>query len=570
MAIRVLMVADADGSYTETAERFGLTELVKALEEGGCEVTKAHRWSTDMPHTAGADLKNFRFTSPDFSPNSYDQIWLMGFASSNPNGPYKDPDFSLSEKEVEIVAKFMNDGGGVFATGDHDDLGADLCAKVPRIRSMRQWKTDYAWLQHSGSSSDLDSFVPNPQMSPPPVGRYRLDTLVAGDNNHFEFQDQSDDIPQRIEPVMRLLRSNISYAAGGRFGFQEYIPHPLLCGPKGPIRVLPDHMHEGRCCVPEDLTKKFSISDEDFDEYPKLNNGGRISPEVVAWATVKSRTKDPYFDDPTEDVRDSNTNVSADYFPVVVAYNGHRVNVGRVVVDSTFHHFVNINVTGVKDAFESEPAPLNAVTSQGFLASPQGQADYENIKAYWRNIAKWISRRTTIKEIAWQSFVDIAFDPRLKQSVPLGNADTASISYLRRFGASAWSLLTKRSSPCSVISWIFDIAIPDPLSIVLSPEVYIDFTLPDPPPEVVIRQSLRIDKLELLHYSLGSVLLELRQPHNRDLIMNRNVDAIRGMKIVRKAALVGLQRGLTEQATRLSQTLGALNKAIDYSHSQRK
>jgi hypothetical protein len=559
------MVADAEGSYTESGERFGLTELVKALEEGGCKVTKAHRWNNGMPHTAGADLKGFKFASPAFMPDDYDQIWLMGFASSNPKGPYKDPNFALSDTEVEVIAKFMNDGGGVFATGDHDDLGADLCGKVPRVRSMRRWETDYEWLKYTNSPADLDTFIPNLQKSPPPVGRYRLDTLVTGDNNHYEFQDQSDDVPQQIDPVMRVLRSNVSNTAGGRIGFTESIPHPILCGSKGPITVLPDHMHEGRCFVPDDLTKTVSINNQIFDEYPKLTNGTRISPEVVAWATITARSKDPSFDDPTEDLRDSNTNVSADYFPVIVAYNGHRVNIGRVVVDSTFHHFVNINVTGVKKEFSDEPDPVNVVKSQGFLASPQGQAHYENIKAYWRNIAKWLCRRQTIVGIAWKSLRDAAFDPRLKQTIPFGNAEKASISYLRRYGASAWSLLTEQSSPCSVISWIFDIAIPDPLSILLSPEVYIDLTLPDPPPDAVIRKSLEIDKLELLHYSLGAAVLELRQPHNQELILNRKIDEGRGMKIIRQAALVGLQRGMTEQATRLSLTLEALNKVIDLS-----
>jgi hypothetical protein len=33
-------------------------------------------------------------------------------------------------------------GGGLFATGDHEDLGAGMCARIPRVRSMRYWKLD--------------------------------------------------------------------------------------------------------------------------------------------------------------------------------------------------------------------------------------------------------------------------------------------------------------------------------------------------------------------------------------------------------------------------------------------
>ncbi len=455
MAIRILMVADAEGSYTEPGERFGLTELVKALEEDGCEVTKAHRWNDGMSHTAGADVTSFKFTPQFFNPDEYDEVWLMGFASKNPNGPYGDPSgFETSNAEVEMLAEFMNDGGGVFATGDHDDLGADLCGKVPRVRSMRRWDADYSWWQQlmSNPSLDPDTIVPDPVKSPPPIGRYRLDTLVTGHNAHYEFADQSDDVPQQIDPVMHVIRSHITHLAGGRFEWSEKMPHPLLCGPKGVIDILPDHMHEGRCQVPTDLTTTFTSNGETKDEYPPRTNGSRVSPEVVAWATVKARTNDPNFDDPTEDVRESDTHISADYFPVIVAYNGHRAKVGRVVVDATFHHFTNINVTGVKPAFSAEPDPVDAVKAEGFLASPEGEAHYAQIKAYWRNIAHWICRPKMIKQLAWNLFKNTALDPRLKQTMPMGSAETTPTKYLVRYGASAWSLMTSRTSPCKVFS----------------------------------------------------------------------------------------------------------------------
>ncbi len=569
MAIRILMVTDAEGSYSESGQRFGLTELVKALEEGGCEVTKAHRWNDGMPHTAGADITSFKFTAQFFNPDDFDAVWLMGFASKNPDGPYQDPPgFEVSTAEVAVLAEFMDGGGGVFATGDHDDLGADLCGKVPRVRSMRRWVADYAWWQQmlSDPNLDPDTIVPDPTKSPPPIGRYRLDTLVTGHNAHYEFADQSDDVPQQIDPVMHVVRSHITHLAGGRVGWTEKLPHPLLCGPKGVIDVLPDHMHEGRCLVPEDLTKTFQSGGATKDEYPARPNGGRISPEVVARATVKARSNDPNFDDPTEDIRESDTNISADYFPVIVAYNGHRAKVGRVVVDATFHHFTNINVTGVKSAFESEPDAVDAVKAQGFLASPQGMAHYAQIKAYWRNIAHWICRPRVIKQLAWDLFKDIALDPRMKQTMPMGKADTTPTRYLARYGASAWSLMTLKASPCKVFSYVFDVAIPDPLSYLLSYTAYIRLTLPDPPPdEAVIRESLDVDKLELVYFALGAAMLELRQPKNRQMLLTGKVDADRGIALVQRGALLGVRRGMKEQAARMERTLGALKQAIKLS-----
>ena len=561
--IRVLMVTDAEGSYTAPAQRFGLTELVEALEDGGCQVTKAHRWNDGMANTAGADISSFKFAAPFFDPDNYDEVWLVGFASKNPAGPYKDPaGFELSDAEVAVLAQFMNDGGGVFATGDHDDLGADLCAKVPRVRSMRKWTADYGWLDHL---DNLAAFTPDATKSPPPVGPFRLDTLDTGHNTHYEFQDQSDDIPQKIDPVMRVIRQHITHVAGGNVGWMESVPHPLLCGPKGVINVLPDHMHEGRCEVPSDLSKTFIINAQAHDEYPKRSDGTRVSPEVVAWANVKSRTKDPNFDDPTEDLRDSNTNVNGDDFPVIVAYNGRLAKVGRVVVDSTFHHFTNINVTGVKADFASEPDPDNSIKGVGFLASPEGVAHYDNIKAYWRNIAKWLCRPTTFKQFAWQQLKEIATDARFKQIALTGKHATAR--YTKYQGATAWKMLTTTHSPCTVLNTIFDVAIPDPLSYLLSYTAYIKLTLPDPPPIEVTRRDLAVDKLELVYYTLGAIVAELREPHNRELILTGKLDAERGIELVQRAAVHGLQLGMKEQAKAMERTLRALKQTIDISET---
>ena len=34
-------------------------------------------------------------------------------------------------------------------------------------------------------------------------------------------------------------------------------------------------------------------------------------------------------------------------------YDGHRADVGRVVCDSTWHHFVNVNLTGIFEGREN-------------------------------------------------------------------------------------------------------------------------------------------------------------------------------------------------------------------------
>ncbi len=69
---------------------------------------------------------------------------------------------------------------------------------------------------------------------------------------------------------------------------------------------------------------------------------------------------------------------------MVGAYDGHRVGVGRVAVDSTWHHFFDINLIGDPVA----PFPK----TEGFNASPEGKAVLADIEAYYVNIGTWIAR----------------------------------------------------------------------------------------------------------------------------------------------------------------------------------
>lgn len=70
-------------------------------------------------------------------------------------------------------------------------------------------------------------------------------------------------------------------------------------------------------------------------------------------------------------------------FGVIGAWDGQRVDRGRVVVDATWHHFFNINLTG-------DPGSPEAAKRQGFYNPPVPNAGYEQIKAYYRNIVYWL------------------------------------------------------------------------------------------------------------------------------------------------------------------------------------
>ena len=141
--ISVLIVADGFISFVES--EFGLSELIdKALRPSTMpwerfEIVKAHR----ADNAKGADILCFKFDQIPSGPHShplsyYDQIWLFG-SESEKDKDGRPNQFTLSDSERTQLAKFMNDGGGVFATGDHLDLGAALCGRVPRVRNMRKW-----------------------------------------------------------------------------------------------------------------------------------------------------------------------------------------------------------------------------------------------------------------------------------------------------------------------------------------------------------------------------------------------------------------------------------------------
>ncbi|HEX4334301.1 MAG TPA: hypothetical protein VH062_00220 [Polyangiaceae bacterium] len=225
--VNVLVLTDGDGSFQAKGNRFALTEFVKTLQADAGDlwnfaVTTAHRYapgvylvkpgdpSTDT--TNGADIKNFSFTNPQhFPPGHYDEVFLFGFATTTLHAPYGYPaGHALKDDELAVLSSFMEAGGGVFGVGDHDDLGIDLCGKVPRVRSMRQWLFEYIAILDMGVLN-YNLYDPNEGNAPPGGGPHRHSTIVASAAGRFEFDDQSDDIPQHNEPKVYTLSSGNSW-----------------------------------------------------------------------------------------------------------------------------------------------------------------------------------------------------------------------------------------------------------------------------------------------------------------------------------------------------------------------
>lgn len=440
-SIQVLMVTDDEVSYGDASgvpisiHQFGLKEVVRALTSRPfrlpwIRVVKAHRRQDPMGTGSGttrvtpADIENFVFTANAL--NGFDQVWLFGAENA-------DPTLDLAPAELQALTHFMNAGGGVFATGDHADLGVTLNGMIPRVRSMRKW------------------FYPNPgpngePVAPDPLSANRLDTTQPNPPGQFPFDNQSDAIPMPIVPTW--------YG----FGWAWKYPHPLLCGNQGVINVMPDHMHEGEVItptgadpnanwtgsgVPGGLGTTLNINGEQIVEYPAQIPpfGSREAPVIVAQADVIGGHTTPS----TESHTGSAVPTTSRRFACIGAYDGHRSGVGRVAVDSTWHHFFNLNLVGDPTA----PSPKN----QGFDATPAGQAALAQIENYYVNIATWLTPYKWPFLLGW--LLSVLRAATTAELLPM--AHRMGDPFLLQVGDAIHADLRRFLPPCTVLDFVLPI-----------------------------------------------------------------------------------------------------------------
>jgi hypothetical protein len=472
--VRVLIVTDdglANGGFLKWSDQampaavgpnsreFHLGEFLRVLQGTAwlgfnVEITKAHR---SLPGTGGlneaalkadrgADLVGFRFNQPFIANGQshtladYDMVLFFAINPSNPN-PTLAP-------EAEAIAQFMENGGGFFATGDHENLGGELCGLIPRVRSMRRW-----WVP-AGPNGEPEA--------PPALGPDRHDTTRPGADNIGQFEDQSDEFAQEIAPAF--------YGAGltVKQGYiaRRSLPHPLLCSPDGVVRYLPDHMHEGSCEVPDNLAARtFTLGSTSVREYPDYAPPSPpagyvaepLAPEIVATGHVVPGTTSPALD--TDAHFGSPDPAHGVSFGVIGAWDGHRVSKGRVVVDSTWHHFFNINVTGDRYLEDESLGSQHEQKKYGFFV-PDGMggrvpnAQYQMIMWYYRNIVYWLIPAKRHELIYWNALAEIVKRPQLVEELG-GLAETRSferyqLSKYLYFAQLAEAYLTQARGACAV------------------------------------------------------------------------------------------------------------------------
>lgn len=416
--VRILVVADTAVSFTG---EFGVGMLIDLIREN---VDGYVRFKVDLarlgtrtqslivvdsPGPREPKYSNFRFSSEHGDKRviaDYDEIWCFGFApgndgSSNDNNIWNSP-YASTDQDLAVLTEWMNAGGGMLAMGDHHYLGAAMCAKIPRVRSMRRW-TNAQNVPPIAGPDRLDTNQPqnasqNPESTPNPA--------------EIPFDAQEDDVPQPIEWRRYAGWSLV-------LGERRYRPHPVLCGKNlGVIDVLPDHAHEGWVYEDDEinLSATYDFGVVSGDEYPSVGSL-QPRPEVIAWANT---LPDPPYN------HDKGT-VPARRFGLIGAYNGDAADVGRVLVDSTWHHWFDINLVG--------------------LEAEENDTEYQKIVRYFRNTAVWLARKSQRR----QMLTSTTFLSVIKASY---FEDFVLPRTVFDLGTQAIDVLGRETSDCLVRDWV--------------------------------------------------------------------------------------------------------------------
>lgn len=250
----------------------------------------------------------------------YHEVWFF-LGSKLPGG-------ELTAAECLALREWMDRGGGVLITGDHANLvdgefvgiGQAIGRRVPRARGMRAWN-DKPGLK---------------------LGAVNTTEIAAG-RREQSSKLEADATPQRL-----VLPSE----PGGE-------PHVLFLDTRGDLLDrLPDHSHEGR-------VRSKLVPDPGIPEIPAYVDewkGEAVRPRIVARGIDWRRGK--AF--PVMSVWDGHT------VPSTPETDGARSVCGRIVADSSWHHYADPNLVGI-------------ATTEG------AAADWIKIQTLFVNLAAWLA-----------------------------------------------------------------------------------------------------------------------------------------------------------------------------------
>ena len=353
-----------------------------------------------------------------------DQIWFFGLYQNKTGVNFNlisgSDQNELSEAEIGVLNDRMNNHGlGVLVSGDHSIhrptgsgsdpvetficLGKAIGARVPRARQLRTWDG-------------------------PPTNDKDTSFSTLADAVPFAEEDER---PQRL--------ALFNFAAGG----SATQPHRLFLGrdengKDTTIDILPDHPHEGEVIVPKSLESDWPPFNEP-DGKKKLPR-----PLVVALGF------------------DRRVNRAA---PVLAVYDGDSHKVGRIVADSSWHHFFNVNLAGIS----KNPSPGSAFDLLGQL---------------YRNLAHYLTPLAKRQQIAKEMLKWVMSHPGMLEE---RGGDPL------RLGRAARHYLSKVSTPFEIAEML-QVSTPD------------DLKVTDPPVEFTTLDSDGTNPLPTQEAILGSIV----------------------------------------------------------------
>lgn len=457
--VRILIVLDNRVSPGPPGSDFGLGRVTSYLRSEpfgfvAFQVDFARYGSTASPTAVvvnnnpgewGYRYTNFRLNSTVGGRrviDDYQQVWFFGtepFVHDNgANTSVTGSPYSPTNAEVAAFSAWMDAGGGVLAMGDHNFLGSAMCWKIPRVGTMRAWRKDANDGRSVPNRSGTDRHDTN---QPQNAGQ---DASVTASPAVIPNSAEMDTVTQPLEWKPYSVWSVIVWRLRNR-------PHPVLCGGSlGVIDRFPDHPHEG-LVVHEDLIDFSRKCEHDSrrDEYPTV---GGVQPraEVIAW--VKALPSPPYrFGKGVQPGR---------RIPAIGVYDGHAIAHGRVLVDSTWHHWFDMNIASLEAANTS---------------------DFQKIRRYFQNVAIWLSPPSSQQRMLNYAAVWAVFTPSAIEGLTIDLP-------VYVLGGHAIDILGRSTSDCLVTSWVlgqFELPIRELIRPPIGPE-----PIWSSPPEEIFTQAI--------------------------------------------------------------------------------
>lgn len=404
--IKILLYTDAPTAVVrEPAGRFGLGRMIQQLEAHAPAFAKvcvkwAGRYS---PGSRRADNKINIVMANEVQQTKepFDEIWFFGLHQINKERfdlrlGGGSPESELDVAEVDALRIWMDDGGGVLVTGDHaNERPSDAISRDPNPRCPDRFRN----AKFLGLGRALGRCIPRAGLmrdwegSPTSREKDSNNTQVLTSGAFDDFDDQilfqRDPVPQQL--ILTTFDELGLPSSDGQ-------PHPLFFyRPGHPIQLFPDHLHEGEVTVSQG---------RESDVWPSRTF--KPMPHVIAFGTDKRSGK---------------------RIKILAAYDGDGANVGRIVADSSWHHYFNINLA----QFE-HPATQNTASDQ--------------IGQFYGNLAIWLCPARKRLDMAAAMARSLASDPLILEE--LGPIPTNDKTNRRKGGVLAHRILSALASPCEI------------------------------------------------------------------------------------------------------------------------